>query len=153
MVENASMPTQIKYFWCISIVLALLWSGFAVFDTFVALSAANQALHPTAYRVIELVHLAYTVVIWGGIVIFSGWLVSVRRKSWARYLFIGVVLVRIAIPVLTSAYYSGLNAVVPALLQLIRFEWRIYVTILLLITGSLFAFSPAARRWLSAKAA
>jgi hypothetical protein len=102
---------------------------------------------------IELVHLAYTVAIWGGIVILSGWLVSVRRKSWARYLFIGVVLVRLAIPVLTSAFYFGLNAVVPTLVELVRFEWRIYVTILLLIAGSLFAFSPEAKRWLSAQPA
>jgi urea transporter len=140
------MPKQITYFWRASVVLAIFWATMTMFNAINNLESV--AKFPTFLRgpahLTYFMHPIFEIVIQEGILLLAAWLVVFRRKGWARYLFVVVILSDLFSSILIALFYDGLSAA-----SALRpwFDPTKYVTVAFLGVSLFFVFSEPARRW------
>lgn len=145
MTEAQHAPRQLKYFWWIAVILALCWAAFAVFSTAKSLTHLDRLPQDFRGEAREMdIRLAiFKIILWSGCLLFFAWLAVFRRKGWARYLFVGVVLLAFSLPTLVALSYHIFSMrrdlPMPGL-------WD-YVTLALFIVAISFAFSAPVRQW------
>jgi hypothetical protein len=99
--HKTAMPPEVRLFFWGAIAIAAVWL-FTIATSFreglAILEKVPQDVRASA-QTSEIIHAIMTALVWDGAVLTSAWLAVFRCKAWARYVFAGVVLARMGIPI------------------------------------------------------